>query len=177
MSSGTPSNLSLGEKVIIGGLIIQLLFFGFFIFVSLLFHRRMIRYPSRAALATTISWRRHLYVLYGSSILVIFRSTFRLIEYAQGSEGALLRREVYLYIFDAALMWLVMALLNVVHPGEIATSLRKQSAKDQAGGETGGSEGQSDELRLAGMGRESSQRPSFMETSYVRHAIATRGLP
>lgn len=178
MSGGTPSNQSLGENVIIAGLAIQLIFFGFFIIVSALFHRRMKQDPTAASLATTISWRRHLYGLYIASVLVITRSVFRLVEFIQGSEGELLSKEVYLYIFDAMLMWFLMVGLNVVHPGEIARAIRHENDGYQIGKnpESGG-----EEVGLTGRnghGRRSrhSNRPSLVETAYARHAIATRGL-
>jgi hypothetical protein len=47
------------------------------------------------------------------------RSVFRLIEFIQGKNGFLLRQEYFLYIFDALLMFIVMATLNWIHPAEI----------------------------------------------------------
>jgi hypothetical protein len=44
---------------------------------------------------------------------------FRLIEYAQGNDGYLISHEVFLYIFDAVLIFATMVLFAVVHPSEI----------------------------------------------------------
>ena len=178
MSSGTPSNVSLGENIIIAGLVIQLLFFGFFILVSVLFHRRMGRQPTAASLSTTIPWPKHLYALYISSILVMTRSIFRVIENIQGSEGELLRREFYLYIFDATLMWLLMVGLNIVHPGKISRAIRWEmdGYRVRKNLELGGGEVGLTERRAYGRRSLRSTRPSFAETTYARHAIATRGL-
>lgn len=57
--------------------------------------------------------------LYGTSILIMVRSIFRVVEYLQGFDGFLLRHEAYLYVFDATLMFLVLVLLNLVHPSEV----------------------------------------------------------
>ena len=102
------------------------------------------------------------------------RSIFRVIEYIQGSEGELLRREFYLYVFDAALMWLLMVGLNVVHPGEISRAIRRENGGYRLGknpelaGEAVGLAGRVHGAR--------SERPIFAETTYARHAIATRDL-
>ena len=66
-----------------------------------------------------VDWQKHLYALYVASMLILVRSIFRVIEYVQGNNGYLLKKEVFLYIFDAVLMFLCMVWLNIVHPGEI----------------------------------------------------------
>ena len=78
-----------------------------------------------------------MYILYTTSGLVIARSIFRVVEYAQGKDGYLLRSEVWSYVFDAALMLGVMILFNVVHPSEVCALERggirsRQSGSDSA---------------------------------------------
>lgn len=121
MGSGTEKSMKLGEKLIIIGLFLQLLFFGIFVLVSSLFHYRLSRAPKQNARfdPDTLPWRRHLYALYGASSLVLVRSTFRVVEYLMGNAGYLLRKEVFLYIFDALLMFAVMAIFNWIHPSQI----------------------------------------------------------
>lgn len=75
--------------------------------------------------AYQLPWRRHLYILYFTSGLIMIRSIFRVVEYLQGNDGYLLRHEVYLYIFDALLMLVVMCSFNWVHPAQI-TDLAQQ---------------------------------------------------
>jgi hypothetical protein len=55
----------------------------------------------------------------------MIRSVFRLAEYLQGNNGYLLHHEIYLYIFDAVLMFITMVTFNVVHPCEISQLLRR----------------------------------------------------
>lgn len=112
----------MGENLIVGGLFVQLAFFGLFVVVSALFQVRGRRHL--AELPARIEWRKHLYVLYFSSVLILVRSVFRVVEYLQGREGYLLTHEVFLYIFDAVLMLAVMVAMNIVHPGDIAIMLR-----------------------------------------------------
>lgn len=54
----------------------------------------------------------------------MIRSVFRLAEYLQGNNGYLLHHEIYLYIFDALLMFITMVTFNVVHPCEVGRLLR-----------------------------------------------------
>jgi hypothetical protein len=56
----------------------------------------------------------------------MIRSSFRIAEYIQGEDRSLLKTETYLYLFDAALMFLTMALFKVFHP-------RKVVSRDQRG--------------------------------------------
>ena len=48
----------------------------------------------------------------------MIRSIFRLAEYIQGNNGYLLHHEIYIYVFDALLMFITMVTFNVVHPQE-----------------------------------------------------------
>lgn len=64
-------------------------------------------------------WKRRLLVLYASSALILVRRVFRVIDHLLGNAGYLLRREVFLYVFDAALMLVVLIIFNFVHPSEI----------------------------------------------------------
>lgn len=119
MATGTLSALTTGENIIIGGLAIQIAFFTCFVVVAGLFHFRMVRQPTHEAANSHFRWQKHLYALYGGSILIWIRCVFRLIEYAQGNDGYLISHEVYLYVFDALLMFLVMVLFALVHPSEL----------------------------------------------------------
>ena len=123
MASGTIDAMHTGEKIIIGGLVVQLLFFGCFVVTSMLFHVRMRRVPTNKCLSRDIPWERQLAALYGSSLLILVRSIFRLIEYAQGNDGYLISHEVFLYVFDAVLMVATMALMAWIHPSEITAML------------------------------------------------------
>ncbi|TEY43682.1 hypothetical protein BOTCAL_0363g00030 [Botryotinia calthae] len=108
MASGTTSSLAIGEHITIAGLAIQLAFFSVFIFTATIFHRRFRRtantVPMRMSLKYMMknkNWEALLYVLYITSILILIRSAFRLIEYAGGNDGYLLSHEAFAYIFDA----------------------------------------------------------------------------
>ncbi|KAJ5638832.1 hypothetical protein N7528_001222 [Penicillium herquei] len=127
-SSKTASGQKLGQDVIVAGLIVQIISFGFFIVVSAVFHRRMLATPMHLMVKTNIPWTRYMKVLYCASALIMVRSIYRVAEYVQGSTGYLQSKEAFVYIFDASLMLICCVLFNVFHPSNI---LRKSAALGQ----------------------------------------------
>lgn len=120
-----PANSKKGERIIVGGLFVQLVFFGLFVITAAVFQRKGSAHLK--SLPKDITWKKHLLALYATSILILVRSVFRVIEYLQGNNGYLLRKEVFLYVFDSALMLGVMVIMNVIHPGDIAIMLKKKN--------------------------------------------------
>ncbi|KAG7042616.1 RTA1-domain-containing protein [Colletotrichum scovillei] len=116
----SPSKIQLGENVIIVGLFIQLIGFALFIAVTAVFQWRISQERSQS-LRHAASWEKFLWILYGVSALVLIRSLFRVIEYIQGYDGYLQTTEVFLYVFDAALIFLVTFILAVFHPSKVMT--------------------------------------------------------
>jgi hypothetical protein len=119
-SSGSLDSMKFGEHIIVAGLFVQILFFGFFIITAGSFDMKLRKYPIPRCFEGHIPWRKHLNVLYGTSVLILIRSVFRLVEYLQGNDGFLLHHEIFLYIFDAVLIFIAMAVFNICHPSEIA---------------------------------------------------------
>lgn len=115
----TKNDVKWGERIIIGGLCVQLLFFGLFMICAAIFHIRILRVPTAKVNSLTVPWQRFLVVLYVASILIMVRSVFRVVEYIQGSDGYLMSKEMFIYIFDASLMFLTMIIFNIWHPSRI----------------------------------------------------------
>lgn len=152
-AGGTLELYGLGEKVIIAGLWAQIVIFGFFVATAVLFHLRLVRArgPAAAADPTTeaqggapgevkhggsgvdVAWERHLRVLYAASGLILVRSVFRVDEYLQGNGGYLISREVFLYVFDALLMALVMLVLAVWYVGNLGEEKGPRGKTELAG--------------------------------------------
>ncbi|KAL1582323.1 hypothetical protein WHR41_08984 [Cladosporium halotolerans] len=118
-SSGTLDMYELGEKIIIAGLFVQIAIFGFFVATSVLFHTRMQKSPTSQSLRGRVPWKRHLYVLYTTSTLILIRSIFRVVEYLQGNDGYLISHEVFIYIMDALLMAAVMVIFATWYIGDL----------------------------------------------------------
>jgi len=135
MASGTISAMNTGENITIGGLCVQLAFFSFFVITSLVFHFRIRRQPTGKVLelaqhgdgSALRTWESVLWGLYIASVLILIRSIFRLIEYAQGNDGYLISHEAFMYVFDAMLMFFAMVAMNVFHPSVILNGNKRVS--------------------------------------------------
>lgn len=123
-SSGdkNPKNVKLGENVILAGLLIQVVFFGLFIITAGIFDVRLSKEPTTKS--QQVPWRSHMNILYVTNGLVMLRSAFRVVEYAMGNNGYLLRHEVFLYVFDSVPMLFVMIAYGWKYPNEISEVLR-----------------------------------------------------
>ncbi|GME56371.1 putative RTA1 domain protein [Neofusicoccum parvum] len=133
-SSGDPAGVKLGIKIVVGGLGFQLAAFLFFIAMAWRFHFRLNREPTSISRHPQIQWRRDMWVLYTTSILIFVRSTFRIIEFVEGNEGAIYTHEAFLYVFDAFLMFLVVTILAVFHPARLiknCNQIRKSRANEE----------------------------------------------
>ncbi|GAM40030.1 RTA1 domain protein [Talaromyces pinophilus] len=124
MAAGTVAAMNTGAHIVIGGLVIQLIFFGFFVVVSAVFHWRMKRRnPSRNQVSSpSKTWESMMWALYAACFLILVRSIFRVAEFVEGNDGFIMRREYLLYIFDACLMALTGLVLAVVYPGSFLGS-------------------------------------------------------
>lgn len=115
----SKNNKDIGEWVTIGGLIVQLIFFGSFVITSGIADHRLRKANYRPRNPGFFAFQWLFWALYGASILILVRSIFRIIEYAQGYGGWLMTHEVFMYVFDAALMFLVCVILGAVHPAHV----------------------------------------------------------
>ncbi|BAE61728.1 unnamed protein product [Aspergillus oryzae RIB40] len=107
---------SIGNKLVIFGLIVQVVFLGFFIISTMIFQARMYRNPTQETSSNVLRWKWHLNTLYLVSLLIMVRSLFRVVEYIMGNDGYLLQHEWPVYVFDATLMWIVMAIIAIRFP-------------------------------------------------------------
>lgn len=124
MANKSQSSQELGSNIIVGGLIVQILFFSCFVLIGVIFNSRIARKPTAQSVSAEIPWQKHLRTLYSVSALILVRSIFRVVEFLQGNAGFIMSHEVFLYIFDAVLMFAVTAILNFVHPSVIYALLK-----------------------------------------------------
>ncbi|KAL2816985.1 RTA1 like protein-domain-containing protein [Aspergillus granulosus] len=125
MSGDDPDMRTLGENLTIVALIIQVLFFTFFLVTSIIVHLRIKKSPTAASREAIIHWTGNLLAknwvtlliaLYTVSALILIRSVFRLVEFIDGYGGFLMTHEAFIYIFDTLPMFVVMVVLNLWHP-------------------------------------------------------------
>ncbi|CAI7640297.1 unnamed protein product [Penicillium palitans] len=133
-STDPSSSTSTGQNVIIGGLIVQIVFFGFFLLTSLIFQKRLGSHAEARAVADQYPWRKHMWALQLASILVLIRSVIRVVEYAQGTHGYLMQHEVFIYVFDGLLMFAMMVIFVIIHPSEVNYLLGRGNVVTAMGG-------------------------------------------
>ncbi|KAH7086065.1 RTA1 like protein-domain-containing protein [Paraphoma chrysanthemicola] len=105
--SDSASSANIGKGVILAGLGLQMVIFGFFLVSAGMWHKRM---NAGKRMNEVFDWPRHMNMLYVVSLIITFRNLFRVIEYAMGEDGYLLANEWPIYVFDAAPMVVVLAI-------------------------------------------------------------------
>ncbi|KAF5258197.1 hypothetical protein BFJ70_g12495 [Fusarium oxysporum] len=116
---------TMGENIVIGGLVIQVLFFGLFVVAAVIFQLRYRKIGSNwravgsSNTASVFDWERMLMMLYATSALILIRCFFRIVEYVMGADAYPLKNEWTLYIFDALLMAAVMVIFYIWYPSRV----------------------------------------------------------
>ncbi|KAI0422681.1 RTA-like protein [Xylaria grammica] len=132
-ASGDPSAIELSKKVVLGGLVAQLGALAVFIFITWLVKRRIKQSPTRIILKdTSINWKNHFRAIMLVTLLIIVRSIVRTVEYLQGESGTVMSNEAFIYVFDAAPMWLVMATYLALHPGRLVRHGRRLDEREKS---------------------------------------------
>ncbi|KAK5164516.1 uncharacterized protein LTR77_009722 [Saxophila tyrrhenica] len=136
MASGekkSTDTIMAGLHIYMGGVGFQQLCIFFFLALAVRFHRRLQREPPSANRSRGLLL---LYVEYAVVGLITVRiivsylkifcvinadrtQQFRLIEYSNGLESTIPRKEAYQYVFDSTVMLIALVLYNVWHPGRL----------------------------------------------------------
>ena len=82
VSANDKDGFKRGENIILGGLILQILIFGFFVVVASIWHVRLQKGPT--ASSADIPWTKLIWFLYAASVCITIRNLCRVIEYAMG---------------------------------------------------------------------------------------------
>lgn len=112
-SSLTDKQRKVGSDMVTASLCLQAALFGAFGLLAAQFHRR----ASKAGVLKR-DLKVLLYVMYVSATIVTIRCIYRLVEYIEGWESSVYQNEVYFWIFEATIMFVNTALLNLYHPGK-----------------------------------------------------------
>ncbi|KAJ7794398.1 RTA1 like protein-domain-containing protein [Mycena olivaceomarginata] len=135
MSSGSMA--SMGNKIIMLGLSLQLASFAIFTAVLMLFGFRLRRdfpqywFPQKKALPFRIfsaapidDWRILFFIICITCAGILIRSIFRIAEFAGGYNGYITTHEVYFYLFDSLPLWLSMTLYCIMWPKRCLSDCR-----------------------------------------------------
>ncbi|KAL2174981.1 RTA1 like protein-domain-containing protein [Thermothelomyces heterothallicus CBS 202.75] len=142
-ASGTAEAARLGAVVVLVGLLVQLVALGVFLGLDCgRLHARLRRDPSasRAMLADPgVNWLGYLVVMEVAAAMMVVRSVVRGAEYLEGQGGVVMGHEVFVYVFDAVPMLVVMVGFLLLHPSRLVREVRRLEKKGWAArGETAG---------------------------------------
>lgn len=115
----TADDMKMSEDIVLGGLGIQIVFFGFFIITTVIFHTRIAKNPTPRSYSVSGPWKAHIMALYAGSLLILVRSLFRMAEFGLGNDGVLMLSEAYLLGLDGALMFIATAVFLWSHPSRV----------------------------------------------------------
>jgi hypothetical protein len=87
VSADDADGFKMGENIILGGLILQIMIFLFFVVVASIWHRRLSARPTAAA--AELPWKKYISLLYAASVFITVRNLCRVIEYAMGKVSQL----------------------------------------------------------------------------------------
>lgn len=112
-SSMTEKQRKVGSHMVTASLSLQAALFGAFGLMAASFHWR-----ARKEGVLTANLKTVLYVMYVSAAIVTIRCIYRLVEYIMGWDSAIYKNEVFFWVFEASIMLVNTALLNLFHPGK-----------------------------------------------------------
>lgn len=120
-ASGTAEAQRLSKIIVLIGLLAQLLGLGIFLFVCGRLHGRLRSDSSgfqsrKIGSDPSIRWQAYFVVLEVAAVMLVVRSIVRGAEYLEGSDGVIASHEVFIYVFDAVPMLVVMVGLLLRHP-------------------------------------------------------------
>jgi hypothetical protein len=130
-ASGTPEAQRLSKIVVLVGLLAQLVALGVFVVLGCgRLHARLRRDPAAAGSAAmvadpSVNWLGYLVVMEVVAGMLIVRSVVRGAEYLEGTTGVVARHEVFVYVFDAVPMLVVMVGFLVLYPARLVREVRR----------------------------------------------------
>ncbi|GFF25840.1 protein RTA1 [Aspergillus udagawae] len=134
--TGDEHIMAIGKKAVLAGLIFALVVFGLFVWVAAVFHRRLDAEPTAVVMeCPRLGWKKYMWAIYISCGMLMVRNLVRTIQFGSEKGSALNTEEVYIYVFDAALMACSIGLLIVWHPGRLVRKAQKANKASQLCGQ------------------------------------------
>ncbi|KAB5570657.1 RTA1 like protein-domain-containing protein [Coniochaeta sp. 2T2.1] len=130
-----PAKLNRAKNIAMVGVILQLVAFGLFSVVAARFHFTSQRfaddfkqrlqavpgdkYVTLEGVARKYNpvWRRLLYAVNVACLMILVRSVYRLIDFAEGKDGYTQKHEWFWYVFDCIPIIIVVVLFTIFPPG------------------------------------------------------------
>ncbi|ORY70373.1 RTA1 like protein-domain-containing protein [Pseudomassariella vexata] len=152
-----------GNRLVMTGVGEQMLFVLLFLFVAGKFQYNLSRNPTARVAGRgqgggslenmpVIPYAKHLYLLYASSAMVGIRCLIRLLETLYPT-SIVKTSEVFLYVFDAGFMILIMKSFHFIHPSELEALIEYYEVAEGGQVEMGGEDAgrQNSQVYFAGI--------------------------
>ncbi|KAI1805806.1 RTA1 like protein [Daldinia bambusicola] len=158
--------INTGKNVAVVGLAIQIVAFGLFTVIAARFHFTSRRFEENLrsrldaadggkyvfvrGLSRKINpnWRHLLYAVNVSCVLILIRSVFRVVEFAESSTGPISQHEYFMYVLDTLPIFLVVCSFCFFFPGSYLPFMGFKVPKEEVEmGETLMDDGSAVELR------------------------------
>ncbi|GIZ48396.1 hypothetical protein CKM354_001145800 [Cercospora kikuchii] len=110
----------IGQKVVVVGLVFQIVVFVAFIWIVCVFFQRC----RQQAGADGLKWKRFIIALLAGSVCIVLRNLVVGIKHAQGGAGFVASHEVFAYLFEAVPIFIAVCLLLVYQPGRLQRSMK-----------------------------------------------------
>lgn len=117
-SAEDPDGLDQGRRIVLLGIMVQLVMFAFFAVATLRLWLLLRGKLAGEKLPTETEWRIFLKIILVTSVAILLRSLYRFLEYVLGSDNALLSNEIYHYSMDAFPIIAVASLFVAYHPAQ-----------------------------------------------------------
>lgn len=118
-----------GKTIIIGGLVLQIVAFAFFIICIVTLQTRLRSNPPVNCLAGVLThYNRYFVALYCTSGLFLIRNVVRIAEYKQDGNDSFFSSEAFIYVFDYCFMLAITLTILVLHPGRLIIKARRLDA-------------------------------------------------
>ncbi|OTA63108.1 RTA1-domain-containing protein [Hypoxylon sp. EC38] len=120
MASGDPTAIDTSETILLAGLITQIVALSFFVLNCWHVYSRCKRDTTLTMeKGISFNWQNHFRAILIVAPVTIVRSIVRTVEFLQGNTGFVASHEVFIYLFDAFLMFTVMAVFLILHPARL----------------------------------------------------------
>ncbi|TKA69092.1 hypothetical protein B0A55_09837 [Friedmanniomyces simplex] len=119
-----PKTLTMGTYIVVAGLGLQILMFACFMVCCLKFNTRFQAHVAATSITSDVPWQSCLNMLYATSLAILLRNIYRVVEFVMGKDGYLNITEWPAYAFDGALMILVMVGFFLWYPTECTAKPR-----------------------------------------------------
>ncbi|RDW67569.1 protein RTA1 [Coleophoma cylindrospora] len=136
-----PKQVAIGTYIIVAGLALQVLMFVVFMFCCLNFNSRFRAHVAESGATSDVPWQACLNMLYSTSLAILVRNIYRVVEYIMGKDSYLQNTEWPTYVFDAALMFLVMIGFFIWYPSQLRPTTRDSMIELTADGESSAEHG------------------------------------